>query len=145
MKGIAYLFPEFSKFRGLLVRNFEDKIPCLLRASYLHVFDSLRLNKWGNIRIHLCFINNPFLILAPKIVWAFLKNFPKKLFSNCLVDGLLTSIVYIFKHSKRRHSVLQGHLEYAMHTFELTSPKVCISLRCHMQKKCFSLYSQWIV
>ena len=39
------------------------------------------------------FINNPFLTLAPKIVYAFLKKSPKKLFSNCLVDGLLTSIV----------------------------------------------------
>ena len=35
----------------------------------------------------------PFLTLAPKIVEAFLKNRPQKLFSNCLVDGLLTSIV----------------------------------------------------
>ena len=38
-------------------------------------------------------INNPFLTLAPKIVQAFLKNLPKNLFSNYLVDGLLTSIV----------------------------------------------------
>ena len=28
-------------------------------------------------------MNDPFLILAPKIVEAFLKNFPKKLFSTC--------------------------------------------------------------
>ena len=39
------------------------------------------------------YINNPFLTLAPKIVQAFIKNCPKQLFSNCLVDGLLTSIV----------------------------------------------------
>ena len=39
------------------------------------------------------FINNPFLTLAPKLVKALLKNRPKKLFSNCLVDGQLTSIV----------------------------------------------------
>ena len=38
-------------------------------------------------------INNLFLTFAPKIVWAFLKNRPKKLFSNWLVAGLLTSIV----------------------------------------------------
>ena len=38
-------------------------------------------------------ISNPFLTLAPKIVQAFLKNRPEKLFSNCLVDGLLTSQV----------------------------------------------------
>ena len=63
------------------------------------------------------FINNPFLTLVPKIVLAFLKNRPKKLFSNCLVDGLLTSIFYIFKHSKCCHSLLQEHLEYLMHTF----------------------------
>ena len=68
------------------------------------------------------FIKNPFLTLAPKIVKAFLKNRPKKLFSNCLVDGLLTYVVLIVKHSKRRHSLLQGHLEYVMHTFELRNP-----------------------
>ena len=59
------------------------------------------------------------------------------MFSNCLVDGLLTSIVLIFKLSKRRHNLLQGHLEYVMHTFELKSPKVSISLRFPMQKACF--------
>ena len=37
-------------------------------------------------------ISNPFLTLAPKTVEAFLKNRPEKLFSNCLLDGLLTSI-----------------------------------------------------
>ena len=63
------------------------------------------------------------------------------MFRNCLVDGLLTSIVSIFKHSKRRHSLLQGHLEYVMRTFELTSPKVSISLRFPMHKKGFSLFS----
>ena len=67
------------------------------------------------------------------------------MFSNCLVDGLLTSIVEIFKHSERRHSLLQGHLEYAMQTFELTGPKVTISLSFPMQKKGFSLFSEWIV
>ena len=52
------------------------------------------------------------------------------MFSYCLVvDGLLTSIVSIFKHSKRGHGLLQGHLEYVMHTFELASPKVSNSLR----------------
>ena len=51
----------------------------------------------------------------------------------------------IDQHSKHHHSLLQGHLEYAMHTFELTSPRVCISRRFPMQKKGFSLYSQWIV
>ena len=91
------------------------------------------------------FINNPFLTLVPKIVYVFLKNHPEKLFSNCLVDGLLTSIVEIFKDSKRPHSLLQGHLEYLMHTFELASPKVSISLRLPMHKKDFSLFSQWIV
>ena len=55
-------------------------------------------------------------------VTTFPQNHPKKLFSNCLLDGLLTSIVYIFKHSECRQSLLQGHLEYVMHTFELTSP-----------------------
>ena len=58
--------------------------------------------------LHLFFMNNPFLTLTPKIVSGFLKNRPKKLFSNCLVEGQLTSIVWIFKHSKRRYSLLQG-------------------------------------
>ena len=62
-----------------------------------------------------------------KIVKAFLKNRPKKLFSNCLVDGLLTATVYlIIKHSKRRHSLLQRNLEYVICTFELKSLKVNI-------------------
>ena len=39
------------------------------------------------------------------------------MFDNCLVDGLLISIVQIFKHHKRRHSLLQRHLEYIMHIF----------------------------
>ena len=83
------------------------------------------------------FFSNPFLTLARKVVSAFPKNCPLKLLSNCLVDGLSTSIVWIFKHSKRRHSLLQGQLEYVMLTFELTSPKVSISLRFLMQKKGF--------
>ena len=32
---------------------------------------------------------------------------------------------------------LQGHLKYVMHTFELRSPKLSISLRFPMQKKGF--------
>ena len=48
------------------------------------------------------------------------------------------------KHSERRHSLLQGHLEYVMHTFELRSQKVSISLRLPMQKKGFSLFLQCI-
>ena len=51
----------------------------------------------------------------------------------------------VMKHSKRRHSLLQRHLEYVMRIFELTSPKVNISLRFPMQKKGFSLFSEWIV
>ena len=98
------------------------------------------------LNVHLFFIiNNPFLTLAPKIVQAFLKNCPKKLFSNCLVDGILTSVVSIFEHSECYHSLLQGHLQYVKHTFELTSQKVSISLRFPMQKKVFSLLLQWIV
>ena len=38
--------------------------------------------------IHLFLINNPFLTVALEIVSVFLKNLPKKLFSNCLIDGL---------------------------------------------------------
>ena len=62
-------------------------------------------------------INDLFLTLAPKIV----KNGPKKLFRNCLVDALLDSIVLIFNHSQRRHNLLQRHLEYVMHPFDLFS------------------------
>ena len=51
----------------------------------------------------------------------------------------------MFKHSKRRHSLLQGHLEDVIHTFELTSPKVSISLRFPIQKEGFNLYFQGIV
>ena len=47
----------------------------------------------------------------------------------------------MFKHSDGRHNLLQGHLEH----FQLTSPKVSISLRFPMQKKVFSLLSHWIV
>ena len=61
--------------------------------SIPHVFDFVWKETTYKLLIHLFFINNPFLTLAPKIVWAFLKNRPKKLFSNCLVNGLLTSIV----------------------------------------------------
>ena len=53
--------------------------------------------------------------------------------------GLLTSIVSIFKHSERRHSLVQGHLQYVMHTFELKSPKVqkCIFLLGFLCRKRF--------
>ena len=53
------------------------------KTSFSHVFSSE----------YTFFINNLFLTLAPKTVQAFLKNRPNKLFSNCLADGLLTSIV----------------------------------------------------
>ena len=61
------------------------------------------------------------------------------------MDGPLISIVEIFKHSERHHSLLQGHLEYVVHTFERTSPKVSISLRFPMQQKNFNLFSLWTV
>ena len=35
------------------------------------------------------------------------EKFPKKMFSNCLLDGLLISIVFIFKLSERWHSLLE--------------------------------------
>ena len=108
----------FNIFIKLLSSNFNETL--LFKCHPVHLF---------------FFINNLFSTLAPKIAEAFLKNRPKKLFSNCLVDGLLTSIAQIFKHSKRRHSLLQLHLEYVMHAFELTGPNVSISLRFPMQKK----------
>ena len=63
------------------------------------------------------------------------------MFSNCLlVDGLLTSIVSIIKHSKRRHSLLQRHLEYVMRTFELERPKVSIFSWVFYAEKRFYIY-----
>ena len=73
---------------------------------------------------------------------SFFKKPSQKLFSNYVVDGLLTSIAYIFKHSEHGHSLLQGHPEYVMHNFELKSPKVSISLsELPIQKKGFNLFS----
>ena len=85
---------------------------------FLYEFTFLTLNENLNFawqhnksitknQLHIFFINNPFLTLAPKIVWAFLKNRSKKLFSNCLGDDLWTSIVEIFKHSKRREFITE--------------------------------------
>ena len=71
-------------------------------------------------------------------------SFSKKLLKK-VVQQLLCRWSINCKHSKRRHSLFQGQIEYVMHTFELTSLKVCISLRFPMKKKGFSLYSQWIV
>ena len=43
---------DFSwKFRGLHVRNFQNKIPCLLCTSYVHIFNSLGLNKWCSSKV----------------------------------------------------------------------------------------------
>ena len=46
---ISSAFPQ--NLRGSHVRNFQNTIPCLLRVSYVHVFGSLRLNKWNNFRL----------------------------------------------------------------------------------------------
>ena len=54
------------------------------------------------------------------------------------MKSCMKSSIKIFKLSERRHSLLQGQLEYVMHTFELTSPKVTISLRFPKQKKACS-------
>ena len=43
------MFPQ--KFCGIQVRNFQIKILFFLRASYVHVFDSLYLNTRYNIRV----------------------------------------------------------------------------------------------
>ena len=88
--------------------------------------------------LHLFFYKQSIFDPRPENCLIFSKKLPPK---NCLVDGLLTSIAYLFKYSKRRHSLLQGHLEYVMRTFELTSPKVSISLTFCMQKKGFSRFS----
>ena len=89
--------------------------------TYIYSFESLcktckKQNYCHNYN-HFHFLYNYWFYVT-----TFPKTRPKKLFSNCLLDGLLTPIVYIFKHSERRHKLLQGHQEYVMHTFELTSP-----------------------
>ena len=54
-KKQTWVFSAFSaetqKFCRLHVRNFQSKIACLLCASYVHVFDSLCLNRWCSIRL----------------------------------------------------------------------------------------------
>ena len=42
-----------AEIHGSLVRNFRNKIPCPLRASYVHVFDScfLHVNELCNVRL----------------------------------------------------------------------------------------------
>ena len=58
---VSYAFMQ--KFDRLHVRNFQNKILCLLRVSCIYVFDSLRLNKWCKIKISrgmvycVCFAN----------------------------------------------------------------------------------------
>ena len=81
------LYRYHSKSPGY---NANDNAKWANNAKTNHIMVSLLI--WSLI-IQLFFINNPFLTLAPKIVSAFLKNCPQKLFSNCLADGLLTSIV----------------------------------------------------
>ena len=54
------------------------------------------------------------------------------------MKNYMKSSIKVFKLSERRHSLLQGQLEYVMHTFELTSQKVTISLRFPKQKKACS-------
>ena len=46
---VWFVFPR--KFRELHEINFQNKIVYLLRASYVHVFYSLRLSKWWNIGV----------------------------------------------------------------------------------------------
>ena len=47
---VSSAFPQ--KFRKLHEINFQNEISCLLRASCVLVFDSLRLKKWCSIRIY---------------------------------------------------------------------------------------------
>ena len=101
---------------------------------------TFKFNDWKSHK------NNSFFTLALKIISAFLKNCPKKLFSNCLVDGLLTFIVLIFKHSKCCHSLLQVHLRVCNTHFWTYKFKSEHSwLRSPMQRKGFRLFLQWIV
>ena len=71
-----------QKFCRFFVRNFQNKIPCLLRASYVHVFDSLRLNKWCNIRV-----SEGYFIAKYK------KNFPGILSSVFALQTFLYSLL----------------------------------------------------
>ena len=66
-------------------------------------------------------------------------------FSKVLVKKTFTHVQGQKKAMSPRHSayipssvkppLLQGHLKYVMHTFELTSPEVSISLRFPIQIK----------
>ena len=82
-----------SRIMMFLVVEAQDSTYCSLNPSLLFISKGHHMKAHGLPYLHLFFISNPFLTLAPKIVLAFLKNRPKKLFSNCLVDGLLTSII----------------------------------------------------
>ena len=84
-RGTGFILPAVVYSRTPLAKQ-SSYSPCIFSLN------GLLQNKSGAC-IHLFLINNPFLTFAPKTVYAFLKSRPKKLFSNCLVDGLLTAIV----------------------------------------------------
>ena len=101
-----HIFPWESKLKHTVVdikcffqgvKSLLTKSMCLTEASYTtsqrsklsFLQQKLSVYSQNNVRkkFHLTssfYINNPFLTLAPKIVQAFIKNCPKKLFSNCL-------------------------------------------------------------
>ena len=60
MKADLCFLRVFAEIHRSLVRNFRNKIPCPLRASYVHVFDSnvhvfdscfLHVNELCNVRL----------------------------------------------------------------------------------------------
>ena len=98
--------------------------------SNLYTLDKKSPSKWNFqtfecwVKIHrivytILFDKQSIFDPHPEICLSFSKKSPQKIVdSNCLVNDLLSSILQIFKHFKCYHSSLQGHLEYAMHTFE---------------------------
>ena len=71
----------------------------------------------------------------PENCLSFSKKPPQK-----LVEQLFSRSINFYCLNIQTFKILQGHLDYVMHTFELASPKVCISVKFPMQKKGFSLF-----
>ena len=65
-------------------KNTYSKVSFLIKLQAEGCNFSIKetLKQVFSIPLHLFFINNPFLTLVPKIIYAFLKNHPKNFFGN---------------------------------------------------------------
>ena len=68
---------------------------------------------------------------------SFSKNLPSKFVKQLFSRWSINFYCLNNQNSKRRHSLLQRHLEYVMHIFELTSPKVSIFSQVSYAEKGF--------